>query len=567
MAISLTQKIYDILIKKGLVSREDLDKARNISRETGGNLGEVLIKMDLVSRQDLLMVMSLGLGYPPIDLSRVKIPEDVLKMIPQRTSLTYQVLPLSRVGHLLTVAMVDPLNIFAMDDLRALTHMDISPVIADEQDMRESLQKYFEKSANEEISEIVEDIESAKMEMVQQSEEYSSGDLMRITEEAPVVKLTNLILSDAIKERASDIMIEPMETNCRVRYRVDGVLKEAHTAPKKFQPAIISRIKVMSSLNIAERRLPQDGRFKLKVDDRRVDFRVSVMPSSMGEKVTLRVLDKEQATIDLDSLGFRERDREKIIKASFKPHGMILVCGPTGCGKTTTLYSVLKKVDAPGKNLVTVEDPVEYELKGINQVSVNEDIGLTFAGCLRSILRQDPDVIMVGEIRDFETVDIAIKSALTGHLVLSTLHTNTAAGSVVRMINMGVEPFLIASSVELIAAQRLLRKLCPECKEAYTPDDETAEKYGLRGADGKAPGLYKPRGCKWCQNSGYKGRVGIIECMEISGEIKELLFRKAEDSEIEKKAREQGMVTLRENGIENVIDGVTSLEEVLRVTV
>jgi type IV pilus assembly protein PilB len=569
MTLSLTKKIFDLLIARGLVTQEDLDKAKKVSEEQGGNLSDILVKMNVVSKDDLLTTVSEGLGFPLINLSRMNIDQDTLKLIPKKISMSYKILPISKVGKLLTVAMVDPLNIFALDDLKAITSMDLSTVIAEDSDMEAALSKYYEKTADEEISQIVDDIESMKMEMVSEdAEQLGAGELLRITEDAPVVKLTNLILTQSIKDRASDILIEPMETNCRVRYRVDGILREAHLAPKKFHSALISRIKVMSNLNIAERRLPQDGRFKLKIEDRRIDFRVSIMPSSMGEKAALRILDKDQAMIDIDRLGFKERDRGRIREASEKPHGMILVCGPTGCGKTTTLYSILTHVDSPESNLVTVEDPVEYELHGINQVSVNEDIGLTFAGCLRSILRQDPDVIMVGEIRDFETVDTAIKSALTGHLVLSTVHTNTAAGSIVRLVNMGVEPFLIASSVILIAAQRLLRRLCPECKEAYKPSKEIIEEYGLVDEKGKAvQAIYRPKGCKWCSNTGYQGRVGIIECLKITPAIKKLLFKKSEDFEIQKVAEEEGMVTLRRNGVENVIEGVTSLEEVLRITV
>ncbi|MFH1304911.1 MAG: GspE/PulE family protein, partial [Candidatus Omnitrophota bacterium] len=331
--------------------------------------------------------------------------------------------------------------------------------------------------------------------------------------------------------------------------------------------ALVSRIKVMSNLDIAEKRLPQDGRFRIKLEGRRVDFRVSIVPSSLGEKVALRVLDKGQAMIDLDSLGFEEDDKKKLREVSKLPHGMILVCGPTGCGKTTTLYSVLKHIDNPEKNIVTVEDPVEYELKGINQVAINEEIGLTFAGCLRSILRQDPDIIMVGEIRDFETLDVAIKSALTGHLVLSTLHTNTAAGAIIRMINMGTEPFLMAASVELIAAQRLLRRLCVFCREAYTPTKTVAEKYRLYDEKGHIPHIYRSAGCKKCMYSGYLGRIGILECMKLSSEIKELIFKRVQAEVIETVARRAGMTTLRENGIKNVIAGVASLEDVLRTTV
>jgi len=434
--------------------------------------------------------------------------------------------------------------------------------------MRESIAKCYEKSADEEIGQIVEGMTASEMEMVSKVEEdeMTSGELLRIVEEAPVVKLANLIIGQAVVDRASDIMIEPMEKDFRVRYRIDGVLYVRHTPPKRYHRAIISRLKVMSNLNIAETRLPQDGRFQLKVGDRRVDFRLSIIPSIMGEKASLRVLDRQQIMVDITKLGLRERDREVICSAALNPHGMILVCGPTGSGKTTTLYSVLKFVDSPTKNLVTVEDPVEYEMKGIGQVSVNSAVGLTFAGCLRSILRQDPDVIMVGEIRDYETVDIAIKSALTGHLVLSTIHTNTSSGSVVRLVNMGVEPFLIASSVIIIVAQRLIRKLCPECKKSYTPSEELAKKHGLFDINQKIATIYKPVGCPRCIKSGYSGRIAIVECMRVTPSIKELLFKRADEAALKKRSREEGMVTLRENGIENVLDGVTSIEEIVRVT-
>ena len=554
MVLSLTKKICDLLVSKKLVSEEDLSKARKVCAEKGGSLSEILVGMKVVSKDDLMIVLSESLGFPLIRLSSFKIDTDLLRLIPKKISVAYQILPVSRIGKQLTVAMVDPLNIFALDDLKIVTNLDISPVIADEDEMKESIRKYFEKSVDEEISAIVDDIESARMEMVLgEEEEISSGDLLRITEEAPVVKLTNMILSRAVKERASDILIEPMEGNTRIRFRIDGVLCERLAPPRKFHRALISRLKVMSDLDIAERRLPQDGRFRVRVEDRKIDFRVSIVPSSYGEKGALRILDKRQARIDLDSLGFKERDTRNLRAASEKPHGMILVCGPTGCGKTTTLYSVLKHVDDPSENIVTVEDPVEYELKGVNQVSVNEEIDLTFAGCLRSILRQDPDIIMVGEIRDFETLDVAIKSALTGHLVLSTLHTNTAAGAIVRMVNMGIEPFLISSSVELIAAQRLLRKLCPECKEPYMPPKELAEKYGLFDEKGKIARIYRPKGCGRCMNTGYRGRVGIIECINLTPEIRKLIFREAQEHDIERVARAEGMVTLRENGIENVL--------------
>ncbi|MGB2600155.1 MAG: ATPase, T2SS/T4P/T4SS family [Candidatus Omnitrophota bacterium] len=567
MAVSLSKKIFDLLVKKKMISAEDLKKAQKTYEEQGGKLSEILVKLGVISKDDLLTSVSEAIGLPLLDLSRLRVEVDILKLIPTRVVNLYKVLPISRTGNLLTVAMVDPMDVFALDDLKAITRLEISPILAGEDDMREAIRRLYERSADEEISEIVDNIQTARMETIAEESGASSSELLRITEEAPVVKLTNLILSRAVKERASDILIEPMEANSRVRYRIDGVLCERQEPPKRFHLAIVSRIKVMSNLNIAERRLPQDGRFGIKVEDRRIDFRVSVIPSSMGEKVALRILDKGQAMIDLDQLGFREDDKKKIREAADRPHGMILVCGPTGCGKTTTLYSVLKYVDSPGKNLVTVEDPVEYELKGINQVTINDDIGLTFAGCLRSILRQDPDVVMVGEIRDFDTVDIAIKAALTGHLVLSTLHTNTASGSVIRLVNMGVEPFLMAASMELIAAQRLIRKLCDDCKEAYTPQEEVAKKYNLFDKSGKIPKIYRPKGCERCMNTGYRFRIGIIECIRMTTAVKDLLFRNAQEGEVKKVARQEGMTTLRENGIENVLKGVTSLEEVLRTTI
>ena len=568
MALPLTKKVCDILIENNIVSEKDLQKARDICAEKGGNLSDVLVSMNAVSREDLLTALSEELGFPPINLSYFNIDDETLRLIPRKVSEMYQILPISKVGNLLTVAMVDPLNILALDDLKIITNMRISPVIAGEEDIEAAIAKYYEKSADAEISEIMDELETEKLEMISASEdEMSDGELMRITEEAPVVKLANMIISRAVKERAGDILIEPMEKTSRIRYRIDGILCERYTPPKRFHQALISRIKVMSELNITERRLPQDGRFRALIDGRKVDFRVSVVPSSFGEKIALRILDKGQAMTDIERLGFKTSDVQKLCTAAKRPHGMILVCGPTGCGKTTTLYSILNYVDDPGLNLVTVEDPVEFELKGINQVSINDDIGLTFSGCLRSILRQDPDVIMVGEIRDYETIDTAIKSALTGHLVLSTLHTNTASGAIVRAINMGVEPFLITSSVELIAAQRLLRKLCPDCREAYTPSKELAKQYGIFDGKGRIPQIYKPVGCKRCINSGYKGRVGIIECMELTESVKDLIFKRAQEFEIEREARSEGMTTLRENGMENVIEGITSLEEVIRTTV
>ncbi|MBD3380358.1 MAG: secretion system protein E [Candidatus Omnitrophica bacterium] len=565
MSAPLTDKINDILLSRAMITEKDLEKAREIQARKGGGLPDILVDMGLLTRDDLLMAASEGMGFPPLRLSRMRIEKKVLDIVPRRMLMAHMMIPVALAGKRLTVAMVDPLNIFALDDLKMLTEYEVLPVVVDSEDLKETFARHFERSAGEEINTLVDGIRAGSVEVTGAEEEAASE--AEIVEDAPVVKLVNLIMMEGVRAGASDILIEPMEDSSRVRYRIDGVLVEKYRPPRNFHFALISRVKVISNLDIAERRLPQDGRFRIKADDRQVDFRVSIIPSNLGEKAALRVLDKQQAMIDLDLLGFGERDKKVIREASSSPHGMILVCGPTGSGKTTTLYSILKHVDDPAKNLVTVEDPVEYELEGINQVSAREDIGLTFSSCLRSILRQDPDVIMIGEIRDTETLDIAVKSALTGHLVLSTLHTNTASGSIVRMVNMGIEPFLIASSVELIAAQRLVRKLCPDCKEPYRLTGEVAEQYGLTDNKGNPAVMFRPRGCKKCLDIGYKGRIGIVECMRISDKIKQLLFENASEAEIETEARREGMITLRENGVRSVLSGETSLEEVLRVTV
>jgi len=391
-------------------------------------------------------------------------------------------------------------------------------------------------------------------------------ELTRLTQEAPVIKLTEALLKQGIEAKASDILIEPMEKTLRIRYRVDGVLREKESPPKKLQAPIVSRVKVISGLDIAEHRLPQDGRFKIKLEDREVDFRVSILPSTFGEKVALRILDKKTAMLDIAKLGFNEKSLDDLKNCAMKPHGMILVCGPTGSGKTTTLYSVLKHIDSPDKNIITVEDPVEYQLGGINQVTARPDIGLTFASTLRSMLRQDPDIIMVGEIRDFETVDIAIKAALTGHLVLSTLHTTTAPGSIVRLVNMGVEPFLITSSMICVVAQRLLRRICDKCKEPYSISDEMAKRLGA-DVSKKTTTFYRGKGCKSCFNMGYKDRIGICEVLILTPKVKELIIERAEEHKIKEQAIKEGMFSLRSDGIEKAIAGTTSLEEVLKTTI
>ncbi len=565
---SIKDRLMKALCDKKLLVENDIKKALEIQKDRGGKLSDIIVGMGLVSRSDLVSTLSQELGIPPIDLTRYKISQEILKLLPKKIVKNYHVIPVSKMGNILTIATADPLNVFAMDDIAAITGFKISVVIAGDKEIDDAIAEYYETKAHEAIEKIVEEMKTPEeIEVVDESrtEYLTSKQLLEMVKEAPVVRVTNMLLAEAVQARASDILIEPLENSLRVRYRIDGVLKEVGNPPKKIHAALVSRLKVISNLNIAERRLPQDGRFKIKIQDREVDFRVSILPSSNGEKVALRILDKSQATLDLDKLGFEKEPLNDLKEASMRPHGMILSCGPTGCGKTTTLYSILKYVDSPEKNIITAEDPVEYQLEGINQLTVRPDIGLTFARSLRSFLRQDPDIIMVGEIRDFETVDIAIKAALTGHLVLSTLHTTTASGSIVRLINMGVEPFLITSSVILVAAQRLVRRICRACREPYKINAETAKKLQLKAGDKKI--AYRGRGCKACQNTGYKGRTGLIETLKLSPAIRNLILEKAQEAKIKEEARKEGMRTLRENGIRKVLSGETTIEEILRVTV
>jgi len=567
MVTSLKERLKKILINSKLITSEQLNEALEFQRKKGGCLGDVLVNLGHINRKDLMVALSQELNIPPVDLSKLQIKPEIIKLIPKRVVQHYRLVPVSKIGKTLTVAMSDPLNVFAMDDIKVVTGFSIRPIIGTEKSIERAIEQYYQAPTTEIIEDIIKDAAKSRMEIIVEDTKErgaDSEDLLHLAQETPVIKITNLLLAEAIKRRASDLLVEPLENNLRIRYRVDGILQEAKAPPKSMQNALISRIKVMSQLNIAERRLPQDGRFKVKVGQRMVDFRVSIIPSSFGEKAALRVLDKEVLMLDMDKLGFEQDPVKKIEEASSRPHGMLLICGPTGCGKTTTLYSILEYIDRPEKNIITVEDPVEYQLPGINQVTYREDIGLTFASALRSILRQDPDIIMVGEIRDSQTADIAIKAALTGHLVLSTLHTTDAAGSIVRLINMGVEGFLIASSLIMVGAQRLVRKLCSACKESYELGQDLKKKLGLN-ADGKLL-FYRPKGCEACNNTGYIGRIGIIEVLMLTPAIKELVMKKGSEAEIKIASRKAGMATLRENGLAKVKAGITSLEEVMRVT-
>ncbi|MDP2942878.1 MAG: ATPase, T2SS/T4P/T4SS family [Candidatus Omnitrophota bacterium] len=562
MPSGLKERLIEILIKKRILAEEKLSEALKIQKEKGGSLGDILVALGAVSQNELLAILSQELGIPPISLSKYKIDPKVIKVMPRKIAVNYQMMPISQIGNVLTVAMADPLNVFATDDLKQVTGMEINPIITTRDDIKVAIEHYYGSAATTEIEGLVK--ETTMETVAGRKEEAETVDLKSLALTTPVVKLTDAIVLEATKARASDILIEPMEESVRIRYRIDGVFTEAQTLPRSVQSSLISRIKVMSNLNIAERRLPQDGRFKAKIQNREVDFRVSTVPTAFGEKIALRVLDKSQATLDLEKLGFEGEPLQELKKASKRPHGMILVCGPAGSGKTTTLYSILKYIDSPQKNFVTVEDPVEFLLPGINQVNVNPNIGLTYAATLRSILRQDPNVIMVGEIRDLETVDIAIKAALTGHLVLSTLHTNTATGVIMRLMNMGVEPFLISSSVILVAAQRLVRKICPRCKEQYEVAKGILEKLKIKSS-GEVK-FYRGKGCGSCLKTGFKGRVGLIESLTLNAELRELIAKRARENEVYEAARKAGLITLRECGMRKVFDGTTTLEEVLRVT-
>ncbi len=567
MAKTFRDRLINILIKGKLITEKQLQEALDLQKTKGGRLSEILIGLDFVTEKDLKVALSESLEIPPINLTRIKIDKGILDFVPQRIAKFYQLIPISKIRNMITVAMADPLNVFALDDIKTLTGFKVKPVIATQKEITAAINQYYGEETKVALEGLIKNIKESELEMVsEESEEgwVDTSTLMQMVEETPVVKITNLILMNGVKKNASDIMIEPLEEKVRVRFRIDGILQEQESPPKSLHNAIISRIKVISNLDIAERRLPQDGRFKAKILNREVDFRVSVLPSNIGEKVVLRVLDKSVVTLDIEKLGFNETSLKVMKEIALRPHGMILVCGPTGCGKTTTLYSILRLIHTPDKNIVTVEDPVEFQLDGINQVTANPEIKLTFANALRSILRQDPDIIMIGEMRDFETVDIGIKSALTGHLVLSTLHTTDAPGSIVRMINMGVEPFLITSSVLLIASQRLVRILCENCKEKYEASSSVKEE--LKLPRDERIFFYRAKGCSNCNQTGYKGRTAIIETMPLTPKLEDLIMDKAPEAQIKKQARMDGMATLRENGLNKAREGLTSLEEILRVT-
>ncbi|NLE65386.1 MAG: Flp pilus assembly complex ATPase component TadA [Elusimicrobia bacterium] len=566
----ITERIRAILVREKVLRPEDLDAALEKQSQKGGSLGDILVRRGLIDGDQLTSLLSEGLGLPVMNITRLKIDPAIIETLPLDVLKKYQVLPIARLGEQLTLAMADPLNVFVIDNVKALTGLVIMPVIARAGDIADVIEQHASRSSGDDLKEIIKDIKDAEdVEFVAETgSEMGAREIEQVTQEAPIIRLTNTIIRQAVTAHASDVFIEPLENNLRIRYRVDGMLREIDRMAKVLHFPIVSRIKVISNLDISEHRLPQDGRFRSVVDGgKEVDFRVSVLPTVFGEKVVLRVLDKNPETVDVDRLGFAPANLAKLKECAHRPHGMILVCGPTGSGKTTTLYSVLRHIDSPEKNIITVEDPVEYQMKGINQVNVRYEVGLTFTSTLRSILRQDPDIIMIGEIRDSETLDIGVKAALTGHLVLSSLHTTTAAGSVVRMVNMGIEPFLICSSVNCFVAQRLVRRICPRCREEYAIPDALYKKLSVaRIIPGKDRMFFRGRGCEACQKTGYGGRVGIHEVMVLTPTVRRQILGRVGELEIKAVGRREGMRTMREDALEKAAQGLTTLEEVVRVT-
>jgi type IV pilus assembly protein PilB len=558
-------RLGELLVREKLISLSQLRQAQEEQQKSGQNLGYALAKLGYVSDDEITSFLSQQYRVPTVNLEEYEIDAEILKLVPKEPCERHKVLPVSRTGNALIVAMADPTNLNAIDDLKFLTGYNIEPVIASETAIHNAIEKYY--NAGPSYDEVMAGFDEKEIDFSGDDEDINLMELEKASEDAPVVRLVNMILLNAIKKGASDIHIEPYEKKLRVRYRIDGVLAEEMAPPLKLKNAITSRIKIMSSLDIAERRLPQDGRIKLKLGrGREMDFRVSVLPTIWGEKVVMRLLDKSNLQLDMTKLGFDQKPLDDFKWAINQPWGMVLVTGPTGSGKTTTLYSALTELNKVAHNISTAEDPVEYNLHGINQVQMHDEIGLNFAMSLRAFLRQDPDIIMVGEIRDFETAEIAVKAALTGHLVLSTLHTNDAPATISRMLNMGVEPFLITASVNLVLAQRLARKICVDCKQPIKYEKKVLEDCGFSPEQIATGKLVKGAGCRTCNGSGYKGRVALYEVMSFTDTLKEMVLQGGSTAELKMGAIKNGMSTLRASGIKKIIDGVTTPEEVMRVT-
>ena len=587
-------RIGELLLKEKRITPAQLQEALNHQKANGGKVGLNLVRLGFVTDEEITELLSKQYGVPSINLSQFDIDAAVIKLIPPETVQKYQIIPLSRSGATLTIAITDPTNVFAMDDIKFMTGYNVEPVVASETSVLEAIQRYYSNggakngkkdtaappaagnlnsaATMELVSKALEDVAvEDDVEVLEDLEQIDVASLEKQSGEAPVIRLVNLMLMSAIQKGASDIHIEPYEKEFRIRFRIDGILYNVMQPPMKFRDAITSRIKIMSKLDIAEKRLPQDGRIKIRFAaegvTKEIDFRVSCLPTLFGEKIVLRLLDKDKLMLDMTKLGFESESLAKLEIAISKPWGMVLVTGPTGSGKTNTLYSSISKINTAETNIMTAEDPVEFNLVGVNQVQVRENIGLNFAAALRSFLRQDPNIILVGEIRDFETAEIAVKAALTGHLVLSTLHTNDAPSTINRLMNMGIEPFLVASSVNLICAQRLVRRVCSVCAQDHPHAPQALVEAGFTPEEAKSVVPKKGAGCERCNQTGYKGRVGLYEVMEVTDEIRELILVGASGLELKRKAVEEGMITLRRSGLRKVMDGVTTIEEVVRETV
>ncbi len=612
----MSAKLGEILVRENLVTPQQLREALDYQRTSGGRLGSNLVKLGILSDDVITAVLSRQYGVPSINIDLFQIDDEVVKLISQEVALKYTVLPISKVGATLTLAMADPTNVFATDDIKFMTGLNVEPVISSEASIQMAIGKYYSGStqidifeaaiafdadrangkngkngknghakrvgkADERLSDSDLDVtletfdfaahDGDAFELLQENEEIDLAQLQRQSEDAPVVRLVNVLMVDSLRRGASDIHVEPYEKDFRIRFRIDGVLYDVMHPPMSLRDPLISRLKIMAKLDISEKRLPQDGRIKIKVkiDDRsrELDFRVSTLPTLFGEKVVLRLLDKDKLMLDMSKLGFEPESLEKFKRTIANPYGMVLVTGPTGSGKTNTLYSALQSLNTSETNIMTAEDPVEFNLEGINQVQMKEQIGLNFAAALRSFLRQDPNIILVGEIRDFETAEIAIKAALTGHLVLSTLHTNDAPSTISRLVNMGIEPFLVATSVNIIQAQRLIRRICSNCKEEVHFPPEGLVEIGFKEEEAKTLKMYRGRGCDICLNTGYKGRIGLYEVMEITDDLRELIIIGASAIELRRKAIDTGMITLRESGLYKLREGLTTVEEVVKETV
>jgi len=562
-SVAITQdKLGEILVREGLITQEQLRKALLEQKNSGMRLGYTLVKLGFIEETEVSKMLARQYRMPAVDLSRFEVDPKILRLLPPDIASKHTVLPLKREGRTLTVAIADPNNVTAIEDIKFITRCDVFPVIAGEYTLRNAIDRYYQQS-DAQLQTLLKSVEAAEdLEVVedQEDEDVKAQDL---ADDAPVVKLINGLLTDAVKRGASDIHIEPFEHEMRVRYRVDGALQEVMKPPVKMRAALTSRVKIMAQLNIAERRVPQDGRIKLKMGSKVIDFRVSTLPVLFGEKIVLRILDKGNLTLDLKTFGFEPKSEENLLRAIENPYGMVLVTGPTGSGKTTTLYSALSRINQIDVNIMTAEDPVEYNLLGINQVLVRNEVGMTFAAALKAFLRQDPNIIMVGEIRDLETGSIAIKAALTGHLVLSTLHTNDAPSTITRMVDMGIEPFNVASAVNLIVAQRLVRRICKDCKQQheYTPEEMHAF-----AIDKKEGPFFKGAGCDTCAGTGYRGRQGLYEVMNLTSPLRREILKGASTEELRDLAVKEGMLTLRMDGMVKVKKGVTTLEEVVKET-